>query len=37
VGVPVASVLSTGRVNLRARARGSLGTTTARVALFCDP
>ena len=37
VGIPVAGALSEGRVNLRARARGSLGTTTARVTLFCDP
>jgi hypothetical protein len=37
VSVPVADVFSRGRVNLRARAGGSLGQTTARVALFCDP
>jgi len=37
IGVPVAGVDSKGRVNLRARARGSLGRTTARVALFCEP
>ncbi len=37
IAVPVAGVDSGGSVSLRARARGSLGTTTARVALFCDP
>jgi hypothetical protein len=37
IGVPVAGPDSPGRVNLRARARGSLGTTLARVTLRCDP
>jgi hypothetical protein len=37
VVVPVAGPTSRGRVNLRARAQGSLGSTTARVALACDP
>jgi len=37
VAVPVAGATSRGRVNLRARAQGSLGSTTARVALSCDP
>jgi kumamolisin len=37
VGVPAASALSRGRVNLRARTQGSLGSTSARVALLCDP
>jgi hypothetical protein len=37
IGIPVAGADSEGRVSLRARARGSLGRTTARVTLFCDP
>jgi len=37
VGVPVAGAGARGRVNLRARARGSLGATTARVTLLCEP
>ena len=37
VAVPVAGAASRGRVNLRARTQGSLGSTTARVALACDP
>jgi len=37
VAVPVAGVGSRGRVNLRARTQGSLGATTARVSLSCDP
>ena len=37
IGIPVAGAESEGRLDLRAQARGSLGKTTARVALFCDP
>jgi kumamolisin len=37
IAISVAGPGARGRVNLRARARGSLGSTTARVALLCEP